>query len=48
LGIFGIAEEHAFVSESFLVFAYTAWLLIVKIPLSVGPEEPVTLTLAAA
>jgi hypothetical protein len=48
LGIFGIAEEHAFVSESLLVFAYTAWLLIVKTPLSIGQKEPVTLTLAAA
>jgi hypothetical protein len=30
LGVFGIAKEHAFISGSFLVFAYTAWLLIVR------------------
>src|SRR5437016_1101131 len=27
LGILRITEQHAFVSRSFLVFAYTAWLL---------------------
>jgi len=27
LGVFRITEQHAFVSRSFLVFAYTAWLL---------------------
>jgi len=26
LGFFGVAKEHTFVSRSFLLFAYTAWL----------------------
>jgi hypothetical protein len=30
LGVFGIAEEHAFVSSSFLIFAHAAGLAIMS------------------